>query len=323
MPNPAPRLVYCVLSARSLPYADVCLRSLFARSVEPLRVTLVTDGPDDADALTSAVGAMAVDPRHSWRVVGKAEVDRLADDQYAALPHLRAFRDGHPCWRKITDPHLLASPGEEMVLIDPDVYFPNRFAFEPTPAAGLLLMYQKPNCLHPPETVRAAFDAGVPMADHTDIGVCQATHPLDAEWLDWLVGRLGGRDLPWSMHVESVVWAALAARAGGGYLNPEAWFCWHKTLRNRVRMKRRDPGAAILASERGRLSRAKCFHAGGPPKAWLAEAEAAGVLASDRLLDAPTPVLPYVLYTRARFERKHLVRGLARKAGFYKVLGEN
>jgi len=111
----------------------------------------------------------------------------------------------------VTDPPLFARDGEEMVILDPDVYFPNKFRFEPTPTSGLLLMRQAVNCLFPHELVRRAFDLGIAMADVTDIGVCQAYCPLDYEWLDDLIDRLGGAMLPrWSPHVESVIWAALA-----------------------------------------------------------------------------------------------------------------
>ena len=49
----------------------------------------------------------------------------------------------------MTDPLLLSRPGEEMLLLDPDLYFPNRFLFEATPSNGLSLMWQRPN-LPPP-----------------------------------------------------------------------------------------------------------------------------------------------------------------------------
>ncbi len=64
-----------------------------------------------------------------------------------------------------------------MVLLDPDLYFPNTFRFEPTPEQGILLMWQRPNCLLPHKTVRAAMDAGIPLARHVDIGVAQWRGP--------------------------------------------------------------------------------------------------------------------------------------------------
>jgi hypothetical protein len=47
----------------------------------------------------------------------------------------------------ITDPLLLSCEDGEMVVLDPDIYFPNKFCFEATLNQGLLLMWQKPNCL--------------------------------------------------------------------------------------------------------------------------------------------------------------------------------
>jgi UDP-glucose 4-epimerase len=235
-----------VLGARSLPYAGACLASLFRSAIEPLQLTLITDGPGDVQGLTAAMAAIAPGAQHSWSVAGKAEADQRADALPAGLHHLREFRQGHPCWRKVTDPALFAEDGREVIILDPDVYFPNPFRFEATPAEGLLLMWQAPNCLHPPEVVRAAFDAGIRMADHTDIGVCQLAAPPDWQWLDWLVGRLGGRDLPRSMHVESIVWAALAMQAGGGYLDPRPWVCWRNTVWGRVRSRLGAEGAELL-----------------------------------------------------------------------------
>ena len=252
-------------------------------------------------------GGDRADERHSWRVVDKAEADARAEVIYAKYPNLREFRNGHPCWRKITDPPLFAKDGEEMVILDPDVYFPSKFCFEPTPSTGLILMWQAANCLYPHDRVRRAFDLGIAMADNTDIGVCQATSPLDYEWLDDLIFRLGGKDLPsWSAHVEPIVWAALGMRVGGGYLDPGAWFCFNNPVSKRLRRKvfKLDP-MELLRTEPIRT--AKCFHAGGEPKRWLVEAEKAGILEGSTRLDQPFPIIPYKRYTRAQFDRKQLV----------------
>src|SRR5262249_20653014 len=150
----------------------------------------------------------------------QAEADRRADDRLARYPNVRRFRQGHPCWRKITDPSLFAADGEEMVLLDPDLYFPNAFSFEPTPERGILLMWQRPNCLLPPEAVRAAIAASFRLAHHVDIGVCHARSPIDWDWLERFLGAIGGPDIPRIMHVEALVWSAMAMHAGGGYLDP-------------------------------------------------------------------------------------------------------
>ena len=214
--KPVRRGVYCVLSSRSLPYARHAMASLVAHSVDDLDLTLITDSAEDKIALVDAMQALAVPDRHRWRVAAQSEADDLAVGMLSRHPNIAAFRFGHPCWRKVTDPMLFAPPGGEMVILDPDLYFPNRFRFEPTPKAGLLLMHQPPHCLLPPEVVIRAYDEGVRLAHHTDIGVAQASNGLDLDFLDALIARLGGTTLPRVMHVESIVWAALAMRMGGG-----------------------------------------------------------------------------------------------------------
>jgi hypothetical protein len=321
MSPPAPRLLYGVLSARSLSYARICTASLFRNALEPLSMTLITDGPDDKAALVGMMEEIAPDARHSWRVVDKGEADARAEDVFAKYPNLRRFRNGHPCWRKVTDPPLFARVGEEMVILDPDVYFPNPFRFEPTPPLGVLLMRQDKNCLFPHELVRHAFDRGVAMADVTDIGVCQALCPLDYEWLDDLIARLGGADLPaWSPHVESIVWAALAMRVGGGYLDPGAWFCFNDPIskRLRVRLLKVDPMDILRAEP---IRGAKCFHAGGKAKKWLVDAEQAGLLRGSGPREQPCPILPFKPYTRAQFDRKQLALKIARSLGVMSVVG--
>ena len=135
---PPRRNAYCVLSARSLPYARLALSSLVERCLDDLRLRLITDDESDREAIVEAVNDLKVSPRHLVTVHAKAEMDELADAQFAALSNLKSFRSGHPCWRKITDPLLFAQPGEELIILDPDLFFPNQFHFEPTPGAGHL-----------------------------------------------------------------------------------------------------------------------------------------------------------------------------------------
>ena len=211
-----------------------------------------------------------------------------------------------------------------MIILDPDVYFPNPFRFEKTPRFGLLLMWQPTNCLLPPDVARHAFRAGIRMADHTDIGVCQATNPLDWEWLDWLIEVLGGRDLPfWAPHIESIVWAALAMRAGGGYLDPRVWFCWHNTVSKRLRARiLGTSGVTILRGEPIRSRGLKCFHAGGRAKWWLADAVQAGLFEVGEPQGQTYRPLPFQEYSRGQFERKHLVRAVAQGLGIKKLVGD-
>ena len=212
------------------------------------------------------------------------------------LPELRQFRHGHPCWRKITDPLLLSDDRDEMIVLDPDLYFPNRFRFEETPASGLLLMWQRPSCLLPDEVVEAAIGGGISLAHHTDIGVVQWRAPVDLEWLNWVIRKLGSSQFPRHMHVESIVWAALAMKMGGGYLDPGSWVCWHRSQYKRLLVKFGVSGPSIL--EREQFSGIKCFHAGGVAKWWLAAAHTRGLL--DRNEDVTQRRDPALYRTRNR-----------------------
>src|SRR6478609_7000127 len=177
--NPAPRQLFCILSARSLPYASLGLQSLFAHANEHVILTLITDDESDKEQICTALSGMTMPPRHQWRVYAKAEADRRAEEQFSRHTNLRQFRHGHPCWRKLTDPLLFAAPGSEVVILDPDLYFPNHFSFDATPASGLLLMWQPPSCLLPDEVVERAFANDIPLAHHVDIGVAQLHNSVD------------------------------------------------------------------------------------------------------------------------------------------------
>ena len=316
------RRLFMVLSPRSLPYARLALTSLYAKCAEPFSLVLITDGTDDVRQLRHELDALAHDPGQPSRsasVCGEADLADLEQDRFGRYQALRHFRHGHPCWRKITDPLLLSNDHDEMIVLDPDLYFPNRFRFEDTPTRGLALMWQRPSCLLPDEVVAAAIGAGISLAHHTDIGVSQWRAPVDLEWLDWLLQQLGSSQLPRHMHVESIVWAALAMRLGGGYLDPRSWVCWHRTQYKRLLGKLGVAGPSILARER--LSGIKCFHAGGEAKWWLAEARERGLL--DRNGDAtqPTPLLPFVELKPADYRRLQMRRRWLRRLGYYRVLG--
>jgi hypothetical protein len=160
------------------------------------------------------------------------------------------------------------------------------------------------------------------MADHVDIGVCQLANSLDWEWLDRLIERLGGRNLPsWSMHIEPIVWAALAMRVGGGYLDPRVWFAWHNTIWKRLRARRLGTsGVTILRDEP--IQGVKCVHACSLAKWWLADAVESGLFERGGAQVQTCRPLPFHEYSRHRFERKQLVRGVAQVLGIGRIVGE-
>jgi hypothetical protein len=306
-----------VLSPRSLPYARLALDSLLRNSFEALNLHLITDSDEDKAALARELTLLQPHARHRWSVTAESELLDREADLFAPYAHLRAFRRGHPCWRKVTDPMLLSAPNAELVLLDPDLYFPNVFRFEETPATGLLLMWQKPNCLLPAAVVRAAMDAKIPLAHHVDIGVSYWRAGGDLEWIDWLIGRLGGKSLPRMMHVEAIVWSAIAMRQGGGYLDPMLWSCWHRTQFKRVLRKFGVPGVRILRNER--WPRIKCFHAGGEAKWWLPDAKIAGLLEPGQHVVEPGRVAPFVELTPAQFDREQSAKEMLRTLGYYRL----
>ncbi len=316
------RPVYMVLSPRSLHYAKLALTTLLENSEDTLALHLITDSMQDREQLFDVLSGLNHATRHRCSVFAESDLDEAEEERFARYPNLRAFRRGHPCWRKITDPLLLTRPGAEMVLLDPDLYFPNRFRFEETPANGLLLMWQQPNCLLPPEVVRTAMDANIPLARHVDIGVAHwrlssAMHEL--EWLDWLIGKLGGTALPRAMHVEAIVWAAIAMKFGGGYLDPERWVCWQRTQARRIRRKLGVSGTSILKAEPWKTL--KCFHAGGEAKWWLQEFSQNGLAARDLTASMQEQPLPFVELTPCRYQCEQTAKSMIGNLGYYRLFG--
>src|SRR5262249_36930747 len=109
-------LVVISLPASSLPYASLCIRSLAENLDGDDAIHLLTDTPRDQEQLQQAFADLKRIKVHVS--------DELWEDggnpmrKYAGLEKLRK---GHPCWRKLTDPMLLAPEGYELVIVDPDV----------------------------------------------------------------------------------------------------------------------------------------------------------------------------------------------------------
>jgi hypothetical protein len=263
--------------------------------------------------------ALSVPSRHRWRVYEQAQADELASTALARFPHIAAFRFGHPCWRKITDPMLFAAPGQEMIILDPDLYFPNRFRFEPTPSTGLLLMYQPPSCLLPDDVVMRAYAAGISLAHHVDIGVAHVRNDIDLAWLDSLIARLGGASLPRAMHIEAIVWAALAMHMGGGYLDPAHWHCWRNAQWKRLALRLGASGTTLLRAEP--FGRIKCFHGGGIAKWWVPPALALGQIPEPGRITESVAPQPFVALTQGQYQATQRVKRLARRLGYYKAIG--
>ena len=316
---PPKRQVYLVLSPRSLHYALGAMADLFRNSMDPVDLHLITDTESDRETLIDAVGSLRPESRHAWSVTTENDLADAEASRFAGWASLRNFRHGHPCWRKITDPLLMADDDEEILLLDPDVCFPNRFRFEETPAAGLKLMWQRPTCLFPPAVVRRAMDAGIRLAHHIDIGVAHWRGGRDLEWLNWLIGQLGGDRLPHLMHVEAIVWAALAMREGGSYLDPQLWVCWHRTQAKRLRRVLGATGAEILSAEAWHTM--KGFHGGGEAKWLMPDLIAKQRVTKTKEYTDPGRMLPFVELTRTRYHFEQRAKNLLRGTGYYRVFG--
>jgi hypothetical protein len=312
------RKIFCVLSSKSLPYAEKGLASLFKNALEPLDITLITDALEDKQAIIEALSSVANPANHPWQVFDKRDADELAEEQFQPFEDLKAFRHGHPCWRKLTDPFLFSRAGEEVIILDPDLYFPNPFTFEPTPDQQLLLMWQPPNCLFPPESVKTAIAASVQLANHVDIGVAQVNAAVDWDWFNWLVGQLGGTSMPRIAHIEAIIWSAMAMRMGGGHLNPQRWKCWHRSQWKRILLKGGVAGTRILQKED--WSEMKCFHGGGIAKWWIIDAEPMGFLEGNNQLELSSDPIPFVELTPAEYRSEQRMKDLLRKSGYYALM---
>ncbi len=298
-----PRRVFIVFSTRDLPYASVCIQGLLANAIEPVILHLIVDDTDEVAEMNAALVPMQVREAHEVKVIAKSDIDPIAATRFADYPNLLAFREGHPCWRKITDPYLLSEPGEEIIVLDPDLFFPNPFAFEPAPETDILLMHQGPNCLFPPRAVERAFDAQISMADHVDIGALYTpTSAFDLPWMDKLLGDLGVMEFKKYMHIEAIVWSAMCMHTGGAYLDSSAWRCWQKGYVKRLLLAVGFSGKRLLKLEP--LAGLKCLHVSGPSKYWVVEALGEGSLTyTDNLQAKPTPNRPVIPFPRSKFDR--------------------
>lgn len=170
----------------------------------------------------------------------------------------------------------------------------------------------------PPEYVHAAINASIPLAHHVDIGVAQWRAPIDLEWFDWLIEKLGGKDISNKyMHIEAIAWAALAMKIGGGYLDPQRWVCWYRSPWKRVLLKSGVSGVQMLQKEN--LASAKCLHAGGMSKWWVVDACKTGILDFNNELKEPSGSQPFVELTPQMYQREQQLKGVLRKVGFYSL----
>jgi hypothetical protein len=314
------RRVFMVLSPRSLVYASEALKSLLSNALETIDLHLITDSAFDKQLLSEEMSDRQYAAPHIWTVHAKEELRDQEATIFSKYPNLRLFRAGHPCWRKITDPLLLSKAGEEIVVLDPDLYFPNRFSFQRTLEKGLLLMWQKPSCLHPGTIVETAFKRLISLAHHVDIGVAQWRAEVDLDWLEWLLEKLDLGNHPnamFIMHIEAIVWAAIAMRSGGGYLSPDAWYCWRRSQPKRLLRKMGVPGHQLLRLES--FENMKCFHAGGEAKYWLPEAKLRGWMDGHNLLAQQNAVLPFVELTPRLYRRDQRLKMLVRNFGYYRL----
>ncbi|SEG52595.1 hypothetical protein SAMN05421819_3306 [Bryocella elongata] len=319
LPIKQPRRVFLLLSPRSLSYARSGIASLLRHADEPIALNLITDSAEDKSRLADALADL-LPQAAAYSITSEAGLADAEASQFGRWSNLRAFRAGHGCWRKITDPLLMSAPGEEIVVLDPDTFFPNRFRFEQTPATELRLMWQQPNCLLPQEVVRRALDNSIRLARHVDIGVAQWSAPGDdgtLEWLDWVLGRLGGAQLPRMMHVEAIVWSAIAMKLGGSYLDPAHWLCWHRTQLKRVARKLGVQGATLLRTEP--WSTIKCFHAGGEAKSWVVTAEELGIVKQGAMCLGDGNRLPFVELSRERYEAEQTAKRMLAGLGYYRL----
>ena len=132
------------------------------------------------------------------------------------------------------------------------------------------------------------------------------------------LARLGGRELPRQMHVEAIVWAALAMREGGGYLPPEHWHCWQNRQWKRLALKLGAPGEALLAVDP--FDRIKCFHGGGAAKWWVPGRVSSGRMPPASPVLQHLPPAPFEPLTRQAYLKTRRWKDLAARLGYYRLM---
>ncbi len=313
------RNVFILLSSHSMAYARVCIDTMLRNCIEPVRLHLVVDNFDEKEIFEEEAGRLEIPSQSSIEVIAKEEVAARLEERFPGKIGLRALHEGHPCWRKIIDPIVLSAAEDEIIVTDPDLFFPNRFSFEPTPQTGVMMMRQGPNCLYPPEAVRRVFELGVPLANHVDIGVAQLrAGAVDLDWLDWFIRELDVERFRPFMHIEAVVWSALAMQIGGEHLSPQAWRCWERGKFKRIAVALGLPGHLTMKLEP--LDKVKCIHVSGPSKWWVLRGLETGSLREfHNARNGVTQGVSYIELTPSDYEREQRLKALARKMGFYKL----
>ncbi len=123
--------------------------------------------------------------------------------------------------------------------------------------------------------------------------------------------------MPRIMHVEAIVWAAIAMHGGGGYLDPNYWRCWRRTPLKRARVRFGTSGKRILSSEPWRGL--KCFHAGGEAKWWLNDVLAEGIPGEQSEHTQPGRVIPFVELQPNYYGCEQAFKKMLRQMGYYKI----
>jgi hypothetical protein len=179
-------------------------------------------------------------------------------------------------------------------------------------------MWQPPSCLLPDDVVMRVYALGVKLAHHVDIGVAQLRNSMDLDWLDWFIGALGGSSIPRVMHVEAIVWSALAMRMGGGYFDAETWYCWQYRQWKRIALKLGVSGVTVLRGEP--LRKVKCFHASGVAKWFVKDACERNLFAAPLEISTFTAPRDYVELTMREYLNDQRVKRFVRRLGYYKIM---
>jgi hypothetical protein len=300
--------VTCLASASSIAYSQHCLHSLLYNCQTPISLTIITDTEKEIIAFKNLVRNWAYPSKHSIEVIGAETLQKIGLQRWAKYPNLIKYTQGHPCWRKVTDPFVLAKEGP-VVVIDPDVFFLRPFHFPVRSGKSITLMWQSPNCLYPAGAVDEAFATGMPLADHVDIGIAIVNNRIDWEWLDQFLGGISLEKYSSFMHIEAIVWSALAMHQGGCYLHPKRWYCyqasWHHKLRRRLGFQQPISFSSTVTQH------AIAIHAGGIAKHQIAKL--IKHVSTDSIDDLD--FLDLTQYANRKWNRKKLAVSILKKLG--------